>query len=82
MMKTAIHINEVLKLLDKAAAEKSQVNLKAWKDNGEVVEYNGWYVHGSHWRGGLHRLRNPQNGQIRNVCDVFIFEFNGQPVYL
>ena len=82
MTKPAIHINEMLKLLDKAAEERSQVNLKAWKDNGEVVEYHGWYVHGSHWRGGLHRLRNPQNGQIRNVCDVFIFEFNGQPVYL
>lgn len=82
MQRPAIHINEVLRLMDRAAAEHSQVSLKAWKDSGEAVEYRGWYVHGGHWRGGFHRLRHPQSRAVRNVCDVFIFEFNGQPVYL
>lgn len=42
MPKTAYHINEVLKLMDKARDEGATVNLKAWSSEGEVIDYNGW----------------------------------------
>lgn len=52
MPKTAYHINEVLKLMDKARDEGSTVNLKAWTSEGEVIDYSGWMVKGGSWRGG------------------------------
>ncbi len=82
-MKEAIHINYVLEQLDLAAKYKQRVRLKAWKkENAEVVDYSGWIPTSGHWRGGIHRLMNPVNGQVRAVVDVLIFEFNEHPVYL
>ena len=82
-MKEAYHINYVLEQLDLAAKYRQKVRVKAWqKENGEVVDYTGWIPTGSHWRGGIHRLMNPINGQVRAVIDVLIFEFNGHSVYL
>lgn len=82
-MKEALHINYVLEQLDLAAKYRQKVQLKAWKkENAEVVDYSGWIPVGSHWRGGIHRLMNPVNGQVRAVIDVLIFEFNGHTVYL
>jgi hypothetical protein len=83
MAKEAYHINYVLERMDLAVKYKQQVRLKAWKkENGEVVDYYGWIPTGSHWRGGIHRLLNPANGEIRAVIDVLIFEYNQHPVYL
>ena len=81
-MKEALHINYVLEQLDLAAKYGQRVNVHAWKRNGEIVEYNGWISTGGYWRGGIHRLKNPVNGEIRAVIDVLIFEYNGHPVYL
>ena len=81
-MKEAYHINYVLEQLDLAAKYGQRVQLKAWKKDGNVVDYSGWKPVGSHWRGGIHRLRNPVNREIRAVIDVLIFEFNGHTVYL
>lgn len=80
--KEAIHINVVQQLLDKAARDSQLVNVRAWRKDGEAVNYLGWQPTSGHWRGGLHRLRNPQNGEIRAVIDVLIYELNGHPVYL
>jgi len=82
MKREAIHINYVLEQLDLAAKYKQRVLLKAWKKDGNVVDYSGWIPVGSHWRRGIHRLLNPVNGEVRAVIDVLIFEYNGQPVYL
>lgn len=83
MTNEAYHINYVLEQLDLAAKYRQRVSVKAWKkENGEVADYSGWIPTGSHWRGGIHRLANPVNGQVRAVIDVLIFEFNGHPVYL
>ena len=83
MNKEALHINYVLEQLDLAGKYKQRVHLKAWKkENGEVVEYDRWVPLTGHWRGGIHRLINPVNGQVRAVIDVLIFEFNGHSVYL
>ena len=81
-MKEALHINEVLQLLDKAGEERKKVNVKAWKKDGNEVDYIGWLPLTGHWRGGIHRLRNPKNGEVRAVIDVLIYEFNGHTVYL
>lgn len=82
MPKSAYHINEVLKLMDKARDEGATVNLKAWSSEGEVIDYNGWMVKGGSWRGGFHRLVNPVNGEVRTVPDIYIFNFKGKTVFL
>jgi hypothetical protein len=81
-MKEALHINEVLQLLDKAGEERKKVNVRAWKKDGNEVGYIGWLPLTGHWRGGIHRLMNPVNGDVRAVIDVLIYEFNGHTVYL
>ena len=82
MNKEAFHINYVLEQLDLAAKYRQKVHLKAWKKDGNEVDYIGWLPLTGHWRGGIHRLMNPQNGEVRAVIDVLIYEFNGHTVYL
>lgn len=78
-----IHITEMRRQLDIAAIRSQRVNLRCWKlSTGEILEYKGWLVKGGHWRGGTHRLINPQNRQIRKVRDICIFEFMGHEIYL
>ncbi|MBR6318820.1 MAG: maintenance system killer protein [Prevotella sp.] len=81
-MKEAIHINYVMEQIDLAAKYKQRVRLKAWKKDGNEVDYSGWIPIGGHWRGGIHRLMNPVNKEVRAVIDVLIFEYNGHSVYL
>lgn len=82
MNKEALHINYVLEQMDLAAKYRQRVSVKAWKKDGNGVEYAGWIPTSGHWRGGIHRLMNPANGEIRAVIDVLIYEFNGHQVYL
>ena len=53
-MKEALHINEVLQLLDKAGKERRKVDVRAWKKDGNEVDYIGWLPLTGHWRGGIH----------------------------
>lgn len=82
MRRTAYHLTEVLRLLAKAERDHSTINLRAWTTDGETVDYTGWLVGGSSWRGGFHRLVNPANGEVRTVPDIYIHQFLGLPVYL
>lgn len=82
MKRTAYHLTEVLRLLAKAERDRSTINLKAWTSDGETVDYTGWLVRGSSWRGGFHRLVNPTNAEVRTVPDIYIHQFLGLPVYL
>lgn len=82
MERKVIHFTEMLHLLGVAEQWRQTLDIKAWKQSGEVVHYKGWLVHHDHWRGGYVRLRNPLNRQIRLVPQVFIFEINGLKVYL
>ena len=83
MAKKPIHINEMRRQLDIAAIRSQTVNLRCWKlSTGDIIEYNGWLVKSGHWRGGTHKLINPQNRQIRVVRDICIFEFMGHEIYL
>ena len=81
--KKAIHFNEALQILDLARERKQTVNLKVWEmQTGNVIEYRGWLVSSSNWKGGWHRVIDPANNKIRTVPDILIHEINGLSIYL
>lgn len=83
MEKKAIHLNEALQILDLARERRQTVNLKVWEQKtGNVIEYRGWLVSSSNWKGGWHRVVNPKNNEIRTVPDILIHEINGLSIYL
>lgn len=82
-MAEAIHINDAMQVLGIAREQRRKVDLKVWEGKtGEIIDYRGWLVSSSSWRGGWHRIVNPANNQIRTVPDIFIISINGQPMYL
>ena len=83
MKKKAVHINEAMQILDLARERKQTVNLKVWElQTGNVIEYRGWLVSSSNWKGGWHRVISPVSNQIRTVPDILIHEINGLSIYL
>lgn len=77
-----IHFSEMLDLLRKAEETGALVNMLTWKTNGEIRHYDRWKVVGSHWRGGVVRLMDPQTRELRQVPQIFIFEIMGHRVFL
>ena len=77
-----IHMTEGQQLLDVARESRQRVDILAWDSRGNIVEYRGWLVSSSSWRGGWHRLLNPVSNQIRTVPDIFMFNINGHPIFL
>ena len=77
-----IQMKQGQQILDVARESGQKVFVKAWDSKGNIIEYNGWLVSSSNWRGGWHRLLNPVNNQIRTVPDIFMFNINGLPIYL
>lgn len=77
-----IHFSEMQRLMDTAYQRRQTFNIKAFRSDGNRVEYRGWIIHHQYWRGGYVRLVNPVNRQIRLVPEVFIYEINGMKVYL
>lgn len=77
-----IHFSEMQRLMDTAYQRRQTLNIKAFRSDGNRVEYRGWIIHHPYWRGGYVRLVNPVNRQIRLVPEVFIYEINGMKVYL
>lgn len=77
-----IHFSEMQRLMDTAYQRRQTLNIKAFRSDGNRVEYRGWIIHHQYWRGGYVRLVNPVNRQIRLVPKVFIYEINGMKVYL
>lgn len=76
----AMHITEVMRELDVARIRNQTVNVKAWKEDGSIVDYRGWAVQGGHWKGGFHRLKNPVSREVRTVPDCFIITFMDKQV--
>ena len=70
------------RLMDTAYQRRQTLNIKAFRSDGNRVEYRGWIIHHQYWRGGYVRLVNPVNREIRLVPEVFIYEINGRKVYL
>lgn len=77
-----IHFSEMQRLMDTAYQRRQTLNIKAFRSDGNRVEYRGWIIHHQYWRSGYVRLVNPVNRQIRLVPEVFIYEINGMKVYL
>lgn len=77
-----IHFSEMQRLMDTAYQRSQTLNIKAFRSDGNRVEYRGWIIHHQYWRGGYVRLVNPVNREIRLVPEVFIYEINGRKVYL
>lgn len=77
-----IHFSEMQRLMDTAYQRRQTLNIKAFRSDGNRVEYRGWIIHHQYWRGGYVRLVNPVNRHIRLVPEVFIYEINGMKVYL
>ena len=77
-----IHFSEMQRLMDTAYQRRQTLHIKAFRSDGNRVEYRGWIIHHQYWRGGYVRLVNPVNRQIRLVPEVFIYEINGMKVYL
>ncbi len=77
-----IHMKEGQQILDIARESKQPVNIMAWDSKGNIIEYRGWLVSSSSWRGGWHRLLNRVSRQLRTVPDIFIFNINGHQIYL
>lgn len=77
-----IHFSEMQRLMDTAYQRRQTLNIKAFRSDGNRVEYRGWIIHHQYWRGGYVRLVNPVNRQIRLAPEVFIYEINGRKVYL
>lgn len=77
-----IHFSEMQRLMDTAYQRRQTLNIKAFRSDGNRVEYRGWIIHHQYWRGGYVRLVNPVNRQIRLVPEMFIYEINGMKVYL
>lgn len=83
MTKTALHLTDVQRALDTARINKQRVDVSFWKKStGDIVHLKGWLVTGSHWRGGTHRFFNSESGQLREIRDINIFNFNGHEVYV
>lgn len=77
-----IHFSEMQRLMDTAYQRRQTLNIKAFRSDGNRVEYRGWIIHHQYWKGGYVRLVNPVNREIRLVPEVFIYEINGMKVYL
>lgn len=77
-----IHFSEMQRLMDTAYQRRQTLNIKAFRSDGNRVDYRGWIIHHQYWRGGYVRLVNPVNREIRLVPEVFIYEINGRKVYL
>ena len=77
-----IHFSEKQRLMDTAYQRRQTLNIKAFRSDGNRLEYRGWIIHHQYWRGGYVRLVNPVNREIRLVPEVFIYEINGRKVYL
>ena len=80
--KKPIQMKEMQQLLDIARDSRQKVNILAWDLKGNVIEYKWWLVSSSSWRGGWHRISNPVSREIRTIPDIYIFKFNGHPIYL
>ena len=73
-----IHWRDAVAMLE----SKLPVTIKCWKlSTGDIITYRDVICIGSHWRGGIHRLKMPESNLLRTVRDITIFEINGYEIY-
>lgn len=82
VVQSALYLKDAQLFLDECIRTHETVSITALKADGTVVNYNGWRVTSTWWRGGTVNLLNPRSGQTRKVRDVLIFMINNHPVYI
>lgn len=45
-----IHFSEMQRLMDTAYQRRQTLNIKAFRSDGNRVEYRGWIIHHQYWR--------------------------------
>lgn len=76
--KKLLHFRDAMAMLETGLP----VTLKVWKlSTGDILTYRDVICIGSHWRGGIHRVKLPDSNLIRAVRDITIFEINGYEIY-
>ncbi len=76
--KKLLHFRDAMAMLETGLP----VTLKVWKlSTGDILTYRDAICIGSHWRGGIHRVKLPDSNLIRAVRDITIFEINGYEIY-
>lgn len=73
-----VHIGKVRKELN----EHEPVNLKFWKNTGEIVEANNVVCTSSYFKNHTVNLKFLDSGEFRKIRVSTIFEFNGEEVCL
>ena len=73
-----IHLKDAFALLE----DGKHHDLRLWKlSTGDILSYrqcictSGWH------RGGTHRVRLAESGQVRELRDVTLFEIDGHTIY-
>ena len=77
-MSNGIHITTARKLIDSG----DPIDLKAWKQDGSVLEMHRCVGLRYNFRNGTRTVKVLASREIRTVRDVCIFEINGLPVFL
>ncbi|MEF8811443.1 MAG: hypothetical protein V5A47_11005 [Bacteroidales bacterium] len=63
-------------------ASQQPIDLKCWKDDGEVLEGEGVICTSSYYKNNTANIRWPDSGEIRKISVPAIFEINKQEVML
>lgn len=63
-------------------ASQQPIDVKFWKEDGEVVHAEGVVCTSSYFQNNTANLRWPESGEIRKISVPAIFEINNQEVAL
>ncbi len=75
---TALHLRDAIRLLEDGKPHR----LRLWKlSTGDILTYDGARCIGGWNRQGIHRVRLPQSGLIREFRDVSLFSIDDLDIY-
>lgn len=75
---TSLHLRDALRLLEDGKPH----TLLLWKlSTGDILTYKGARCIGGWKRRGLHRIRLPESGLIREFRDVSLFSIDDLTIY-
>ena len=71
-----------LKEIHEILASQQPVDIKFWKESGEVVQADGVVCTSTYYHNNTANIRWPESGEIRKIHVPAIFEINKQEVAL
>lgn len=77
-MAEMIHLKEARSILE----SKEPVDVKFWKENGEIVEAHNVVCTSSYFKNDTFNIKFLINGEIRKIQAFLIFSINEMEVYL